>query len=85
MGRIINRTDQMINPIRWGYILAPIFWEATARSGTVDIAKGLWCVESQLIGSKAQDGTVLLVQRQNVQVVMATEDGKIRRDARYCP
>jgi hypothetical protein len=75
----------MIDPVRRGYVVAPILGEATSRSGAVDIAKRLWCVEGEFIRSNAQDGTVLLVQRQNVQVVMATENGDIRRDARYCP
>lgn len=82
---MIDRTDQMIDTIRRGYIVAPVLGKATARSGTVDIAKGLCCIEGQLIGSKSQDGTVLLVQRQNVQVVMATDGGEIGRDTRYRP
>lgn len=63
---MIDRTDQMINTIRRGYIVAPILGEATTRSGAVDIVKCLCCIEGQLIGSKAQDGTVLFVKRQNV-------------------
>jgi hypothetical protein len=85
VGRIIDRTDQMIDPVRRGYIVAPILGEATSRSGAVDIAKGLWCIEGEFIGSNAEDGTVLLVQCQNVEVVMATENGDIRWDARYRP
>jgi hypothetical protein len=82
---MIDCTDQMIDTIHRGYIVAPVLGEATTRSGTVDIAKGLCCIEGQLIGSKTQDGTVLLVQSQNVQVVMTTDDGEIGRDARYRP
>lgn len=63
---MIDRTDQMIDTIRRGDIVAPILGEATPRSGAIDIAKGLCRIEDQLIGSKAQDGTVLFVQRQNV-------------------
>lgn len=82
---MVDRTDQMIDTIRRGYVVAPILGKATTRSGAVDIAKGLCRIEGQLIGSKTQDGTILLVQRQNVQVVMATDDGEIGRDARYRP
>lgn len=82
---MIDCTDQMIDTIRWGYIVAPVLGEATTRSGAVNIAKGLCRIEGQLIGSKPQDGTVLVVKRKNVQVVMAADDGEIGRDARYCP
>lgn len=63
---MIDRTNQMIDTIGRGYIVAPILREATTRSGTIDIAKGLCRIEGQLIGTKAQDGTVLLVKRQNI-------------------
>lgn len=72
----------MIDPIRRRFIVAPILWEATTTSsGAVDIAKGLWCVECQLVRANPQDGAVLLVQRQDVQVIMATDNGQVRRDA----
>lgn len=58
MHGVIDGADEMVDAIYWREVMAPVFGETAARSGAIDIAEGLCCVEAEFVGADADDWSV---------------------------
>lgn len=75
----------MVNAIGRLNVMTPVFLKTTTGSVAIDITETLGRIESKLIRGNSNSRAIPVMQSQDIQMIVATQNGDVQGDARDSP